>query len=93
MKLARVRRVCAAMAALVGCSCLSSTALGVGDVVISQVWGGSSSGTGSAALPKSDYVELFNRTANPIDLTGWSVTVSASGTSTAYAQLNLSGTI
>ncbi len=89
----RVRRVCAAIAALVGCSCIGSTALGVGDVVISQVWGGTSGTTGDVDLPKSDYVELFNRTANPIDLTGWSVAVASSGTSTAYTQVDLSGTI
>jgi hypothetical protein len=90
MSLRRVTAMCLAAACSLG---LASTALGVGDVVISQVWGGSTSGTGTAALPKSDYVELFNRTANPINLTGWSIAVSTSGTGTAYAQLNLTGTI
>jgi hypothetical protein len=72
---------------------LAAPAFGVGNVVISQVWGGSSTGTGTSTLPKSDYVELFNRTANPISLSGWSIAVASSGTSTTYAQQNLAGTI
>ncbi len=87
------RRLGAAIASLLALAAFATPAMAVGDVVISQVWGGSSTGAGTAALPKSDFVELFNRTANPINLTGWSVTVSASGTSTAYAQVNLTGTI
>ena len=46
-----------------------------GDVVISQIYGGN----GNAY--KSDYVELFNRSASPINVTGWSVQyASAAGT-------------
>ncbi|MGV3620674.1 MAG: hypothetical protein ACO1OB_07645 [Archangium sp.] len=33
----------------------------------------------NAALPAGQYAELFNRTAAPIDLTGWYVTVPATG--------------
>ena len=48
-------------------------------VVISQVYG---SGGNSGANYLNDYVELFNRTANPVDINGWSVQyASAAATS------------
>src|SRR5213079_1331396 len=51
---------------------------GSGTVVISQVYGG---GGNSGATYKNDFIELFNRSANAIDLTGWSVQYSsAAGT-------------
>jgi uncharacterized protein len=60
-----------------------------GSVVISQVYGG---GGNSGATLKNDFVELFNRTADPIDLTGWSVQyASASGSS--WQVTTLSGAI
>ncbi len=40
------------------------------DVVISQVYGG---GGGPGSLYRQDFIELFNRTAAPIDLSGWSI--------------------
>jgi hypothetical protein len=68
------------------------SALASGDVVISQVWGGSSSATGTAALPKFDFVELYNRTDNPISLSGWTLGIATStGNWTAQA-LPTSGT-
>jgi|GEM_PF-985622 len=49
------------------------------DVVISQVYGG---GGNSGAPYDRDYVELFNRGKEAVDLTGWSVQyASSSGTS------------
>src|SRR5471032_348008 len=64
------------MAALLCSFCLPALA---SDVVISQVYGG---GGNSGATYKNDYVELFNRSANPVTLNGWSVQyASATGTS------------
>lgn len=48
-------------------------------VVISQVYGG---GGNSGAFYKNDFIELFNRGSEPVDITGWSVQyASAAGTS------------
>ena len=53
-------------------------AMAASDVVISQVYGG---GGNSGATYKNDFVELFNRSANPVSLSGWSVQYnSATGT-------------
>jgi uncharacterized protein len=63
------------------------------DVVISQVYGG---GGGSGAPYKNDFVELFNRGAVPVSLTGWSVQY-ASATGSGYFSNNpvvaISGTL
>jgi hypothetical protein len=65
------------------------------DVVISQVYGG---GGNSGGIYKNDFVELFNTTADPIVIDGWSIQYGSAtgtaigGTSTAY-QTNLTGTI
>jgi uncharacterized protein len=60
-----------------------------GSVVISQVYGG---GGNTGAPLKNDFIELFNRTTNPIDITGWSVQyTSAAGTT--WQVTGLSGTI
>jgi endonuclease G len=45
------------------------------DVVISQVYGG---GGNSGATYHNDYVELYNRGAGPMDLTGWSLQYASS---------------
>ncbi|MEO8759683.1 MAG: PKD domain-containing protein [Bacteroidia bacterium] len=61
----------------------------VNHVVISQVYGGG----GNAGAPyKNDFVELFNPTASPISLTGWSVQYFSAAGSTASVT-NLSGNI
>ena len=41
-----------------------------GQVVISQVYGG---GGNAGALYTNDFIELFNRGQNPVDISGWSV--------------------
>ncbi|GGL24805.1 ExeM/NucH family extracellular endonuclease [Planomonospora parontospora] len=63
-----------------------------GTVVISQVYGGG--GNGGAPFA-NDFVELFNRSAAPVSLDGWSVQYgSATGTGTFGANLvPLSGTL
>lgn len=55
------------------------------DVVISQVYGG---GGSAGATFTNDFIELFNRGASAINLTGWSVQyASASGVSWAVTPL------
>jgi len=64
---------------------MAAPALGVGNVVISQVWGGNGVGAGN---PNADYVELFNRGTTPQNLTGWSFSVAAP-TGTVWSKLDL----
>jgi predicted extracellular nuclease len=61
-------------------------------VVISQVYGG---GGNAGATLRNDYIELFNRGASSVNLTGWSVQyASPTGTGNFSANVtNLSGTI
>ncbi|HEX8143594.1 MAG TPA: DNA/RNA non-specific endonuclease [Pyrinomonadaceae bacterium] len=47
-----------------------------GAIVLSQVYGG---GGNSGATLKNDFIELFNRTSNTINLNGWSVQYASSG--------------
>ena len=66
-------------------------------VVISQVYGG---GGNSGATYRNDFIELYNRGATPVDITGWSVQfttptgafAATSGTGTPLTT-NLSGII
>ncbi len=59
------------------------------NVVISQVYGG---GGNSGATLKNDFIELFNRGAATIDLSGWSVQYAAK-VGTSWQRTNLLGTI
>jgi endonuclease G len=60
-------------------------------VVISQVYGG---GGNSGATYQRDYVELFNRSAAPVDLAGWSLQyASAAGSGWESTLQPLGGTI
>ncbi|NJP94245.1 ExeM/NucH family extracellular endonuclease [Nonomuraea sp. FMUSA5-5] len=70
----------------------SMAAAAPGTVVISQVYGG---GGNSGAPLSNDYVELFNRSAAPVSLDGWSVQyTSATGTGNfASNKADLSGTL
>ncbi len=81
-------RLCLALVtllALVG----PASALAVGNVVISQVYGG---GGNSGATLKNDFIELYNRSFVPVSLAGWSVQY-ASSAGTTWQRTNLSGTI
>ena len=60
-----------------------------GDVVISQAYGG---GGNSGAPWRNDFVELFNRSTQPADLSNWSIQY-ASATSGTWAKLDLTGTL
>jgi predicted extracellular nuclease len=54
-------------------------------IVISQIFG---AGGNSGAKIKNDYIELFNRSADPVSVDGWSVQyASASGTSWQVTKL------
>ena len=59
------------------------------DVVISQVYGG---GGNSGATYRNDYVELTNRGAAAVDLTGWSVQFASAG-GTSWQVTPLSGSV
>jgi predicted extracellular nuclease len=59
------------------------------DVVVSQVYGG---GGNSGATYRNDFIELFNRGATPVDVTGWSVQYAAAAGST-WQKTDISGTI
>ncbi|MGH9856190.1 MAG: lamin tail domain-containing protein, partial [Blastocatellia bacterium] len=57
------------------------------DIVISQVYGG---GGNSGAPFQNDFIELFNRGATTIDITGWAIQY-ASSTGTSWQKTDLSG--
>jgi uncharacterized protein len=59
------------------------------DVVISQVYGG---GGNTGATLTNDFIELYNRGASTVDLTGWSVQYASSG-GTTWAATSLDGQI
>jgi kumamolisin len=61
----------------------------IGGVVISQIYGG---GGNSGATYKNDFIELYNRSTNAVDLSTWSVQY-ASSTGTSWTKANLSGAI
>ena len=70
------RRLALASALL---AAFAGNAMAASDVVISQVYGG---GGNSGTVYKNDFIELFNRSGNPVNLNGWSVQyASATGTS------------
>src|SRR5262245_52447746 len=59
------------------------------DIVISQVCG---VGGNSGASFTNDFVELFNRGAAAVNITGWAVQY-ASSTGTSWSKTDLSGTL
>lgn len=69
--------------------CVCWAGLASGQVVISQVYGG---GGNTGATFRNDYIELFNRGASEVDLTGWSVQY-ASATGDTWQTTALGGTL
>lgn len=91
MKLIQIHRRSAAVAMAVVSALSANAALGAGNVVMSQIYGG---GGNSGATLTNDYVELFNRSSSPVSLTGWCVQyASATGNFSTANTTNLSGTI
>lgn len=64
----RLAEVISGVALWIFAGTLGSFAHAAGDVVISQVYGGGGITAGSF---RNDYVELFNRSADPVSLSGW----------------------
>ena len=62
---------------------ITINSIGNSQVVISQVYGGAGCGTVGCSTFKNDFIEIFNRSASPVSLTGWSVQY-ASATGTAW---------
>ncbi len=60
-----------------------------GNIVISQVYGG---GGNSGAPFANDYIELFNRSNQLVDISGWSVQY-ASATDTSWQKTDLTGSL
>lgn len=70
---------------------LTSHKLTSAQVVINEVYGG---GGNTGATFNQDFVELYNNSSSPVNLTGWSIQyTSATGSSWGSNKLNLSGTI
>ena len=84
-------RLCAAL--VVAVACLLGLARPAGAVsntiVVSQVYGG---GGNSGATYKNDFIELYNRSAAPVSVNGWSVQYAAT-TGTTWQRTALSGTV
>jgi gliding motility-associated-like protein len=62
---------------------------GANHIVISEVYGGGGNG---GSVYKNDFIELYNPTLSPVDLTGWSVQYAAA-TGTSWQVTTLSGSI
>src|SRR5687767_8283238 len=78
--------------------CLMAASLGPGartaraialEVAISEIYGG---GGNSGSTYTHDFIELYNLSADPVDLSGWSVQY-ASATGTSWQVTSLSGII
>jgi hypothetical protein len=61
-----------------------------GTVVVSEVYGG---GGNAGATLRNDFIELFNRTASPVSVAGWSVQYGSSSGTGLWQVTNLTGTI
>ncbi len=68
---------------------VNNPAVGGTNLVISQIYGG---GGNTGATYRNDFVELFNPTPNPVNVTGWTIQY-ASATGTSWQTAALSGTI
>jgi uncharacterized protein len=84
------RIVLAALAITVGALASGAgDARAAGDIVISQMYGG---GGNTGADLTNDFVELFNRSLSPVNITGWTVQY-ASAVGTTWSSTPLTGTI
>jgi len=80
-------------ALVVAVACLLGVARPAGAVsstiVVSQVYGG---GGNAGATYKNDFIELYNRSAAPVSVNGWSVQYAAT-TGTSWQRTAINGTI
>jgi hypothetical protein len=67
----------------------AGNALAAGNITISEVYGG---GGNSGATFTNDFIELHNRSATAVNVTGWSVQYAAS-TGVNWQKTDLTGTI
>ena len=67
----------------------SASGSGAGSIVVAQVF---AAGGNSGALYTNDYIELFNRGASAVSITGWTLQY-ASATGTVWASTALSGSV
>jgi predicted extracellular nuclease len=81
------RRTVIAAALMAG---LSMPALAASPVVISQVYGG---GGNSGATYKNDFIEIFNRSGDPVNVGGWSVQYASAAGSSWQATVIPAGTV
>ena len=82
-------RLLTAAAALIALTGAGNAFAVSNSIVISQVYGG---GGNSGAPLRNDFIELYNRGATPVSVTGWSVQYAAT-TGTSWQRTALSGTI
>ncbi|MBC7877201.1 MAG: ExeM/NucH family extracellular endonuclease [Anaerolineales bacterium] len=80
------------MAANFSASFNTAAPLSTSEVVISQIYSGAGCGTAGCSTYTNDYIELYNRSANPVNITGWSVQY-ASAAGTSWQVTALSGTV
>jgi hypothetical protein len=67
-----MRKVCILLAAIVAGASLSGLSEGAGAVRISQVYsGGGSAPSYEPQAYRTDYIELFNASGSPVDVSGW----------------------
>jgi uncharacterized protein len=82
-------RLAICLAVLVVAGTGAGQALAAGSVVISQIYGG---GGNAGATYKNDFIELHNRSASAVDLSGWSVQYG-SATGSTWQHTDLSGSL
>jgi hypothetical protein len=67
-----MRNVCVVVAAIIAVASTSSLSAGAGAIRISQVYpGGGGAPDGEPQSYLTDYVELFNASGSPVDVSGW----------------------
>jgi len=69
---------------------ISAPSVPPGTIVISQLYGG---GGNAGATLKNDYIELFNRSQSPVDITGWSLQRLTAAGGAPWTSDTLSGVI
>jgi predicted extracellular nuclease len=82
-----------ASALLATATVFAATAATAGDVVISQVYGGAGCTTAACSTYDRDYIELFNKGANPVTLSGYSVQYHSKSNTGAWSTTALPASV